>query len=823
MVAYRPPLRASSSRMRPLGPHTSTIQFARKSDTDWARTWRCDLMNDMSVRELAARHQRFWANYQPQIRGAWFASKPAAANAVMGLKGDVGLGQRKGWITTPDPSLAPLSDRVLFGHTGSVLAAIAMRDGRFLSMSDDRSMCLWSPNGAQLATFEGHRAPVAGAIELSDCILSCDHRGEVRSWTLDGDPLDLLGAHHASTPHVVAATDVGLLTYDRAGARLWRPDHDVAAISCEEGDLIKILVDHAGRVLAIHERIIRIWRPDTGAANTINVPTHGALLAAAVLHPSRLAVWDDLGALFLCDLDASSCMLAEGGDIALLGAAPLEGGQFIAWGEVGVQICDAKGAVTHNKRLPLAGGAASSTGGIFWEDDGQLHLWRSGRMVRLERRASSALALSDGRFVIWRMGRDAALLSENGVELANLEGHSSWINHFAELPDGRLVSSSTDCSLRLWPYISSPLPLEQHREAIHTTSRNKRHLLSVSSDSARLWRADGAVYALLSGEEHAPLHGAMALEDQRFLTWGDQGLWLWSHTGRSPRRIDDPRGKIIGAVSGDGAVLYWNSSGHLFVWPLDGAPIGLQYFSSGVRGAAVLSAQRYLTWSAGRVAILWTIPCNPGLDKEATPLAGHRGAWIGAAELADGGFVSWCDAGELRLWSAMGEPHGAIDGSTQHVIRGVHVCSDAMAAFTDGDLILGWPDAGASKPKILHKLDGARGVHLNRAEQCVAWSRPGIISISSLRTGKTRVIKAHQGPVEGVAALDETRFVSWGRDATLRVWSMDGQELGMWISPTGSVATPTVLNEETLAVHAGRRIALLTIRPSGGLVDRDKM
>ncbi|HRF98643.1 MAG TPA: hypothetical protein PLZ51_25720, partial [Aggregatilineales bacterium] len=55
--------------------------------------------------------------------------------------------------------------------------AIELIDGRILSWSEDRTLCLWDSDGAKLNTLSAHKGWVLGAIQLTD--------GRIVSWGTD--------------------------------------------------------------------------------------------------------------------------------------------------------------------------------------------------------------------------------------------------------------------------------------------------------------------------------------------------------------------------------------------------------------------------------------------------------------------------------------------------------------------------------------------------------------------------------------------------------------------------------------------------------------
>jgi hypothetical protein len=102
--------------------------------------------------------------------------------------------------------------RTLSMHTGNVIGAIQLHDGRILSWSHDAKLRLWSVDGEALRTLAGHTNGVIGTLELADRrILSWSHDAKLRLWPL-----------RWHEPLFVAALDKLVETFFLPGGDYWR-------------------------------------------------------------------------------------------------------------------------------------------------------------------------------------------------------------------------------------------------------------------------------------------------------------------------------------------------------------------------------------------------------------------------------------------------------------------------------------------------------------------------------------------------------------------------------------------------------------------------
>jgi len=152
---------------------------------------------------------------------------------------------------------------VLNGHTGGVLGATELDNGRLLSWSDDHTLRLWDrTTGALLAILTGLADPVRGATEVADLrILSWSKDARLQLW--DGESgvrLAVLEGHTDSPRGASGLADGRHLTwsYDHT-VRLWDPS-GALLLTCPHPGWIrgaKALAD--GRFVSWSPEEVRLW------------------------------------------------------------------------------------------------------------------------------------------------------------------------------------------------------------------------------------------------------------------------------------------------------------------------------------------------------------------------------------------------------------------------------------------------------------------------------------------------------------------------------------------------------------------------------------
>lgn len=116
---------------------------------------------------------------------------------------------------------------VLRGHRGSVNAVAVLDGDRIASAGQDGRILLWGKDSAQLASFEGHSAPVSCLAVSPDgrTIASASWDQTVRVWPLDGGEPRILKGHSGNVNAVAFEPDGRVVSAGYDGTiRIWPAD-----------------------------------------------------------------------------------------------------------------------------------------------------------------------------------------------------------------------------------------------------------------------------------------------------------------------------------------------------------------------------------------------------------------------------------------------------------------------------------------------------------------------------------------------------------------------------------------------------------------------
>jgi WD40 repeat protein len=390
--------------------------------------------------------------------------------------------------------------------------------------------------------------------------------------------------------------------------------------------------------------------------------------------------------------------------------------------------------------------------------------------------------LPDGRILSWSDDCTLRLWDgDSGAPLAVLEGHTDSIEGVHILPDGRILSWSDDCTLRLWDGASgAPLAvLEGHTDSIEDV-----HILP-----------DGRILSW------AKIGGAQILQDWRILSLSpDCTLRLWDGASGAPLAVLEGHTHSIKGVQilPGGRILSWSTDHTLRLW--DGAS-GIQFHSleghtDSVNGVEVLSDGRILSWANWRKdksLRLWDGTSGLFL----ADLKGHTASVNGAQVLPDGRILSWSTDHTLRLWDGVsGAPLAILEGHT-HSITGVQILPDGRILSWSRDHTLHlWDGASGAHLAVLEGHTGSiEGVHIVSNGRILSWALDYTLRLWSEASGALlATFEGHTGCINGVQVIPDGRILSWSVDHTLRLWSESSSlPLGVFQGHTASVNGAQVL------------------------------
>ena len=271
---------------------------------------------------------------------------------------------------------------------------------------------------------------------------------------------------------LIASGAWGLLGDERA-VTIWDADgREVRSLEGHLGGIEACAFGPAGRLLASagHDRSIRLWNPQTGAAVGVLLG-HGSTVSACAFSPDGLVLVsgsEDM-TLKLWDMaaDGREIRTLKGHKGAVETCAFSPDGSLLVSGsrDETLKIWD----VATGRELRTLKGHDSWVGTCAFGPDGtyvisiggqDIKVWdvRSGRQLRTMQsrghRSVDALAVSpDGNYIVSGAGDGTLTLWDprDGRELEVLSGHGGAVTACAIAPNGRyIVSASFDETLKIW-------------------------------------------------------------------------------------------------------------------------------------------------------------------------------------------------------------------------------------------------------------------------------------------------------------------------------------------------------------------------------------
>jgi WD40 repeat protein len=203
---------------------------------------------------------------------------------------------------------------------------------------------------------------------------------------------------------------------------------------------------------------------------------------------------------------------------------------------------------------------------LSWSDDGTLRLWYAQKYE------------VEGDWESWRGFGELGLPAPRlGEALCELKGHEGAVNGALILPDGRILTWSDDGTVRAWS------PDGKRQEILDRHSAPVRGVLLLSFRGSFLsWANDGYIrMGYTSRGWYLPKKvmdgcrdvGGALLQDDRYLMWANNSLWLCDPHATERLLLKGHRGVIFGAKClPDGCVLSWGSDDTLRIWDPKAVP-----------------------------------------------------------------------------------------------------------------------------------------------------------------------------------------------------------------------------------------------------------
>jgi WD40 repeat protein len=535
------------------------------------------------------------------------------------------------------------------GHTEQLWYVTVSPDGKIIATaSQDGTVKLWNPDGAELQTLNGHKGTVFAVSFSPDGQTLATAGGDktVKLWTVEGQLKQTLIGHSAAVRDVKFTPDGQQIISgsEDQTVKLWTTDGQLRQTFAGHRDRInRIAVSPDGQhfATASEDQTVNLWTIEgqfrqrfTGhnaAVWGVSFSPDGKTIATAS-NDKTVKLWNQDGTLLKTLTGHTDGVLA------------------VSFSPDGEQI--ASGGYDQTVKL--------------WNRDGNLVDTLSGHTNLI-----SSLSFSPDSKTLASASFDhsAKLWQIAGVGLHTLSEHDNWIFSLAFSPDGeQLATASRDSTVKLWTRTGQLITtLKQHQEAVWSVnfSPDGQTIATASNDrTAKLWDRQGNLLTTLMGHQRGVLGVSFSPDGQTIATASDdQTAKLWTidgtlqqtlrgHQGTVHQVHFSPDGQTIATASSDQTVKLWDRQGTLlntltghigFVLDVNFSPDG----------------QTIATASHDHTAKLWDRQGNL-----LTTLTGHSDEVQAIAFSPDGQMIATASNDQtVKLWT--------IDGTLVQTLTGI--------------------------------------------------------------------------------------------------------------------------------------------------------
>ena len=378
------------------------------------------------------------------------------------------------------------------------------------------------------------------------------------------------------------------------------------------------------------------------------------------------------------------------------------------------------------------------------------------------------------------------------------KGHEGSIKSISFFSDGRVISGSTDDTLRIWDSVTGQClqTLEGHKGMIKCTAvLPNGQVVSGSSDGTlRVWDSfTGQCLQTLEGHKETVICVA-ALADGRVISGSKNFLCVWEpSTGQCLQKKMYGTSCIV--VFSDGRVVIGSPDGNLYVFNIstDQRLQTLRGHKDRVICIAALPNGRVVSGSYDKTLRVWDLSTGQCLNT----LEGHQFSVDCVAALPNGHVISSSLDLTLRVWDPS-------TGLCLRIISEVRSFIRCFAVLPDGHVVSGSSDG---IPRVWDPITGqclqqfrghkspVHAITVLPEGYVVSGSTDGAMYMWNPVTGHCQqAFKGKKGVISCMAVLPDRRVVSGLDDSSLRVWDFSiGKCLQILEGHKGGVSCVAVL------------------------------
>ncbi len=666
------------------------------------------------------------------------------------------------------------------GHQSKVTVVCVTPDGKIVSGSADGTVRIWDAEGKPLAVCEGHKRHVSALCSNADgTIISGSLDGTVRVWDTKGNQYAIYdGQGNWTDKKIVCITDNKVITNSQDGkVRVWDKQGNLLAECEHETWIADVCITPNGTLISGScDGLVSIWETSLYLTDEQAKKVWLYLQENPALTLTRQVGWEEVKHLvsdandlltlelqggiqivvpaYLSELSEKIHDMLDASDTTLISLPFLTPGEWklvhdrlalAHWSIAGM-------SVRHHAAL-LASLSELSADELFscmmvadyvaiplifdacceLVNTGHLYACSYEQLMRLPYYV---------REYLFRLA-----CAEWGPYKAShpiiCQGHEDQVRVVCTTPDGKIISGSTDGTVRVWSANGKQLAIcKGHTKAIYAMCISRDgSLVSGSGDGTlRIWDREGRELAICEGHK-GRVETVCLTKDGKIVSGSADGtIRIWDKRGKQLAVCEGHEDQVKEVcVTKNGKIVSCSWDGTVRVWDLQGNQRAICRGHKGsVHAVCITRNDKIVSGSEDGTIRIW--------DREGNQIAlceGHESRVTVVCVSHDGKIVSGSDDGTIRIWDKRGKQLA--------VCKGHGGCITAVCVTGTGKIV------SASRDNAVRVWD------MRGDLWCNGWGKQDSL---------LAVCQGNENAITTVCATGNGPIVSGSSDGSVRIWDI---------------------------------------------------